>query len=288
MAANSERNKKDDGRGISCASDFRKINGREIPGLLNKNAISVYFQPIFSAKDGTIYGYEALTRIEGENSSVAASKLFRKAKRIHAVSSLDYLYLATVVRRAADLGLTQQDIFLCINVCPDTLTSPVYKIDEIGGLIERWGMVKEKIVFEVKVESVIRNYDFLKQAITYYKNSGYLIAIDDFRASYKGLKMLSFIEPDIIKIDRQFLDKMRINFSFVYRIVSVCQRIGIKVIATGIEKEEEIEDVLTMGIELLQGNHLGKPFSLTSGELSTIPERQRKNKESARKGVRCK
>ena len=184
--------------------------------------------------------------------------------------------------------MTQKGIFLCINVCPDTLTSPVYRIDEIGGLIERWGMVKGKIVFEITAESAIRNYDFLKQAITCYKNSGYLIAIDDFRASYKGLKMLSFIEPDMIKIDRQFLDKMRINFSFVYRIVSVCQRIGIKVIATGIEKEEEIEDVLTMDIELLQGDHLGKPFSLTSGELSTIPERQRKNKESVRKGVRCK
>lgn len=236
MAAKLRQNRNANGNGSSSAHDFR-----------------VYFQPIFSARNGDVYGYEALTRIEGENSSVAASKLFQKAKRINAVSSLDYLYLANVVRRAADLGLTRNDIFLFINVSPDTLTSPVYRIDEIGGLIERWGMVKGKIVFEVTAQSVIRNYDFLRQAITYYRNSGYLIAIDDFSASYKGLKMLSFIEPDIIKIDRQFLDTMRINFSFIYRIVSVCQRIGIKVIATGIEKEEEMEDILTMDIELLQG-----------------------------------
>ena len=248
MTAKLRWNRKDSGNGSSSAHAFCKLNGRKIPGLLNKNAISVFFQPIFSAKNGTLYGYKASIGIEGENPCIAAYKLFQKAKRIHAVSSLDYLRLVNIVRKAADLGLTRKDIFLFINVSPDTLTSPVYRIDEIGGLIERWGMVKGKIVFEIAAGSVIRNYDLFKQAIIYYKNSGYLIAIDDFNASYKALKMLSFIAPDIIKIDRQFLDTMRINFSFVYRIVSVCQRIGIKVIATGIEKEEEMEDILTMDI----------------------------------------
>ncbi len=262
MVVKSRRNRKDDGNGFSSARDFREINGRKIPGL--NNAISVYFQPVFSAKDGTLYGYEAFTWIEGENSSVAASKLFQKAKRINTVSSLAYLSLVKVVRRAADLGLAQKDIVLFINVSPDTLTSPVHRIDEIGGFLERWGIAKGKIVFEITAKSVIRNYDFLKQAIACYKNSGYLIAVDDFKASYKGLKMLSFIEPDIIKIDRQCLDKMQIHFNFVCRVISVCQRIGIKVIVTGIEKGEEIGDILTMDIELFQGDHLGKPFSLTS------------------------
>lgn len=260
MTSKSRRNRKDDGNSFPSARAFRKINGRKIPAVLNKDVISVYFQPIISVKNGTTYGYEAFTWIEEENSPVATSKLFQKAKRIDAVSSLDYLSLVHVVRRAADLGLAQKDIVLFIKVSPDALTNPVYRIDEIGGFLERWGIEKEKIVFEITAKSVIRNYDCLKQAIACYKSSGYLIAIDDFRASYKGLKMLSFIEPDIIKID-----KMRIYFNFICRVIRVCQRIGIKVIATGIEKEEEIGDVLTMDVELFQGDYLGKPFSHSRG-----------------------
>ena len=110
--------------------------------------------------------------------------------------------------------------------------------------------------------------------MAYYRERGYKIAIDDFGAGYGGLKMLSVIEPDFVKIDRHFIsniDKAIVKFNLVDSIASACHRIGIKIIAEGIEQEEELKVVMNMGIDLLQGYYLCKPSPIINGDRSEIP-----------------
>jgi len=269
MAAKLRRNRKDDGNGSSSARDFREINGQKIPGLLNNNTISVYFQPIFSAKDGTIYGYEALTRIKGDNPYASIGELFRKVKCTHTITSLDSLCQENSLREAATWGISQKDTHLFINICAKTMMNPAYGIEVTSEFAERWGLSKEKIVLELIEESTIRNYDLFKRVVSYYKDEGYRIAIDDFDAGYHGLKMLSSIEPDFIKIDMHHIskrDKAKANFSLINRVVITCHKVGIKVIAKDIEQKEELEKVLGMDIELLQGYYLGEPSLFLNDE----------------------
>ncbi|MBI1811658.1 MAG: GGDEF domain-containing protein, partial [Nitrospirae bacterium] len=99
------------------------------------------------------------------------------------------------------------------------------------------------------------------------------IAIDDFGAGYGGLKMLSMIEPDFVKIDRYFIsniDKATVKFNLVDSMASACHRLGIKVIAEGIEQEEELKTVMNMGIALLQGYYLHKPSPVLNGDRAQI------------------
>ncbi|MDQ1274073.1 MAG: hypothetical protein QG591_2703 [Planctomycetota bacterium] len=250
-------------------------NKQKVFEPLDNNPVTVHFQPIFSAKDGVLFGYEAFTRIEGDISFTKRGIPFQKVNYRDVVSSPDYLCLDYIIQRAASLGIEERDTSLFITLCSETLTSAVCKVEEIDGLVGKWGMAKEKIVFEISEESVIHNFNFFHQAIAYYKKRGYKIAIDDFSAGYRGLKILSRIEPDFIKIDRQFLDSMQGHFNHAHRIVRVCQKIGIKFIAKGIAQEEDIENVLHMDIELLQGDHLDQSFSFSRGELSTTSVSQR-------------
>ncbi len=262
MAVKPARKRKDCGSGSSTARDFREINRREIPGLLNDNALSVYFQPIFFAKSGAIYGYEALTRIKGDERYVNTGELSRKVLGGNVIAFLDSLCQENAMREAATWEIRRKDMYLFINICVKTMMDNSYGIQATGEFVERWGLSKGKIVFEIIEKSVIHDYDLFKRIVSCYKDEGYKIAIDDFDAGYHGLKMLSRIEPDFIKIDIHRMsntEKSKGDLNLVDRVVATCHRVGIKVIAKDIERKGESERVLGMDIELLQGYYLGEP-----------------------------
>ncbi|MBV6341885.1 EAL domain-containing protein [Candidatus Magnetobacterium casensis] len=105
------------------------------------------------------------------------------------------------------------------------------------------------------------------------KGKGYKIAIDDFGAGYGGLKMLSIIEPDFVKIDRHFIsnmDKALVKYNLVDAIATACHRLGIKVIAEGIETEHELRLVVNMDIELLQGFLLKRPSPMLERDIASV------------------
>lgn len=253
---------------------INNIERQTILELIDNDLLTTYFQPIFFSKDGTVYGYEALTRIKCDSNSINISELFKKAILTNTISSLDVKCRENAIRLASSLGINHSDAYLFINVCPEALMDLAHSVGITDEFAEDFGISKEKIILEITEESAIHNYNLFKEAVTYYKKRGYKIAIDDFGAGYGGLKMLSVIEPDFVKIDRHFIsniDKAIVKFNLVDSIASACHRIGIKVIAEGIEREEELKIVINMGIDLLQGYYLYKPSPILNGDRAEIP-----------------
>ena len=262
----------------NCVSEKRnslnEIGRDAILELLDGNLLTTHFQPIFSAKDGSVYGYEALTRIKGDNNKINIGELLKKAMLTDTISSLDVKCRGNAIRLSSSLGINQTDAYLFINICPEALMDPAHRVGITDELAEEWGISKEKIILEITEDSAIHNYNLFKKAVAYYKKRGYKIAIDDFGAGYGGLKMLAMIEPDFVKIDRYFIsniDKATVKFNLVDSMASACHRLGIKVIAEGIEQEDELQIVINMGIELLQGYYLHKPSPILNGDRVTIP-----------------
>jgi diguanylate cyclase (GGDEF)-like protein len=234
----------------------------EIFRLIEGNLFGVHFQPIISTRNGGIYGYEALTRINGRHVFRDISELFAKAKETNAISSLDLLCRWNAMREGGLKGITRRGEYLFINVCPEILMDPDHRVGITDEMAEKCGIVKEKVILEITEETAIDNYRLFKDAIAYYRREGYKIAIDDFGSGHGGLKMLSIIEPDFVKIDRHFIsyiDKAMIKYNLVESMATVCHRIGIKVIAEGVERPEELAILMGMDIGYLQGFLLGKP-----------------------------
>ncbi len=259
---------------LDSRSPDNNIDRQTILELLDSNFLTTHFQPIFSSKDGTVYGYEALTRIKEDKRNINIGELFKKAMLTNTISSLDVKCRENAISLASSLGINHINAYLFINICPETLIDSAHSVGITDELADKWGISKEKIILEITEESAVHNYKLFKDAIVYYKKRGYKIAIDDFGAGYGGLKMLSVIEPDFVKIDRHFMsniNKATIKFNLVDFIASACHRIGIKVIAEGIEQEEELKVVMNMGIDLLQGYYLYKPTPILNGNRAEIP-----------------
>ncbi len=248
--------------------------------LIYENRLTVNFQPIFASRDGSIYGYEALTRIKQDSPFTSISELFQKAKQTETISSLDVCCRENAISQAVAQGMRDTDAYLFINICPETLVDSAYRNGLTDEYAERWGFQKEHIILEITEESAIHNFTIFKQAVDYYRKRGYKIAIDDFGAGYGGMKMLSIIEPDYVKIDRHFIsniDKENMKYNLVDCIVTACHRLGIMVIAEGIERDEELNTVVNMDIEMLQGYYLKKPSLTLNGDRISIhlPKSQR-------------
>ncbi|BCB95306.1 hypothetical protein JZK55_02280 [Dissulfurispira thermophila] len=263
--------------GEECISEDRnspdRIDRQTILELLDNDSLTTHFQPIFSAKDGSVYGYEALTRIRENKNDINISELFKVAILTDTISSLDVKCRGNAISLGSLLGINHKGSYLFINVCPEALMDPAHSVGITDELADKYGISKEKIVLEITEESAIHNYKLFNEAVDYYKKRDYKIAIDDFGAGYGGLKMLSVIEPDFVKIDRHFIsniDKATVKFNLVDSIASACHRIGIKVIAEGIEREEELKIVINMGIDLLQGYYLYKPSPILNGDKAEI------------------
>lgn len=220
--------------GEDCISEHRNstdtIDRQTILELLDSNSLTTHFQPIFSAKDGAVYGYEALTRIRENKSNINICELFKKAILTNTISALDVKCRENAISLASSLGINHTNAYLFINICPETLMDPAYRVGITDELADEWGISKERIVLEITEESAVHNCKLFEEAVSYYRNRGFKIAIDDFGAGYGELKMLSVIEPDFVKIDRHFIsniDKSNIKFNLVDSIASACYRIGI-------------------------------------------------------------
>lgn len=230
--------------------------------ILDQDKIDAHFQPIYSILDGSVLGHEALTRIVNAD-NVNICQLFRDAITTNTIIFLDMRCREKAIKKASLLGMSKRNNLLFINTAPDVLADKAHSVEMACEIANQYGIRKEQIVIEITEERNNHNCQFIKKTIQAYKNAGFKIAIDDFGAGYGGLMMLSNIEPDFIKIDRHFIsniDKAPIKYNLVDSTVTLCHRLGIKVIAEGIEREEELKIVQNMGIEFGQGYLLGKPM----------------------------
>lgn len=242
-------------------SESYKLDRHTILTLIEKGDFESVLQPIYSATMQAVYGFEALTRCSSMP-FVDIAQMFAIAKNENLISKLDVVCRSNALRKTSYEGIQGGDALIFINICPQTLMDPAHKPGITDKLAEECGIPKERIVLEITEESAIYNYDLFKRAVSYYKRQGYRIAIDDFGAGYGGLKMLSMIEPDFVKIDRHFIshmDRMSIKTSLVDCLARVCKRLEIMAIAEGIERKEELTAVLQCGIELVQGYYLAGP-----------------------------
>ena len=120
----------------------------------------------------------------------------------------------------------------------------------------------EQIIFEVTESEQIVEPDKLLSIFNYYRKRGFATAIDDFGAGYAGLGLLTDFQPDIIKIDIKLvrdIDSNPVKQAVVEGILHTTKKLGVKVIAEGIETRAEAQWFKANGVHLMQGYYFARP-----------------------------
>ncbi|MBL7002607.1 MAG: bifunctional diguanylate cyclase/phosphodiesterase [Gammaproteobacteria bacterium] len=129
--------------------------------------------------------------------------------------------------------------------------------------VKQTGMNNEVICIELTERQLIDNAKTCSKQINKLRNNGFKIALDDFGTGYSSLSHLLDLPIDILKIDRVLIDKVDSNSlhqALVAGIVEMSHRLGLDVIAEGVEREEELDRVIMMGCDAVQGYYFSKPL----------------------------
>lgn len=226
--------------------------------LMSRN-ITCVFQAIFNAQKNTVIGYEALSRGPIHSELYNPDALFSAAAKYGLLSELELLCREVAISRFAELKLSGK---LFINVSPMVIMESKHPQGETKKLVEQAGLDCQQVVIELSEKYPASSSELLKDAMRKYREYGFKVAIDDLGAGYSGLKQWSEVRPDIVKIDRYFIDGCHQNSfkrKFLKAIFDLALSANAQVIAEGIECEEEFNLLKQLGMVYAQGFYLAKP-----------------------------
>ncbi|MFD0958347.1 EAL domain-containing protein [Paenibacillus chungangensis] len=246
--------------GQSSGSMERSLKRNALLRLLNQQGdlYSVY-QPIVSLSGGLIFGYEALTRLKDSKWFDGPLPLFQFADTEGQLYALERIARERAISGCFGLAHKQK---LFINVNAHIMESPEFLPGQTKSLLEEQQLDPKHVVFEITERSAITDFNAFKRAMDHYRNQGYQIAIDDVGAGYSSLQSIVELRPDYLKVDRSIIhnvnaDEMKRHV--LYTLQDIASKMGVSIIAEGIEQEAELELLREVGVAYAQGYLLGRP-----------------------------
>lgn len=215
------------------------------------------FQPIADLSQGRVWGYESLVRAaDGGSAFSVLSQVndetrykFDQAARVMAIETAGRLF-------------GSRDLRLSINFMPNAVYEPSACIQKSLAAAKRADFPHENLMFEFTENERMTDVPHVQRIIEAYRKLGFWTALDDFGAGYAGLGLLARLQPDLIKIDMELLRDIhlsRAKQAIVAGIVGIARELDIRVLAEGVENDNELQVLRAAGISLFQGYHFAKP-----------------------------
>lgn len=210
------------------------------------------FQAVVDLHKGRVTGYETLSRFSGPP-DLGPDAWFAAAEELGFAHALD----ALVVRRAL-MARPQlpHNCFLTVNVGPRSLVHPDFlkEVLQFGSLAG--------VTIEVTEHESVDDYDRFMSAVRHLRENGASFAVDDAGAGYSSLQHILAMRPEFVKIDRVFvdgIDRDPAKLALVEAVGALVGKLDAWVIAEGIERREELTELLRLGVPLAQGYLLARP-----------------------------
>ena len=230
----------------------REQRARRIRRFASGRGMMMVGQPIYELGTGLPVGIEALARFDSPSRD--PEPWFREAWDLGLGPDLE---LAALEHAVAALSSFPEDIYLAVNLSPDTLLSE--------GFAElRDAMPWERIVLEVTEHVPIPDYERFRGPIAELRRRGARIAVDDAGAGFASFHHVVELSPDLIKLDRRLIlqiardDRRR---ALARALVAFAEEVGISVVAEGIETGEALRILRRFGVGFGQGDFLATPSS---------------------------
>jgi len=228
--------------------------------LLIHEEVGTVYQPIVDMTESKSMGFEALSRGPEGYRFQSPLDLFATADEENLAFELDRLCRRQALKNAKGFP---SEMKLFVNILPSSMYDPALQGDAMLRFLEEAGVEPKQLVFELTESCVIENYTLFGDAVRQFTELGIDIAIDDIGAGYSSLERIGWLQPKYLKFDIcliRHIDTTYARREMVRALKVMADKMGSTVIAEGIERREELETLLELGITYGQGFLLGRPL----------------------------
>jgi len=242
--------------------------GKAVASIISEARIKTLFQPIIDVKSGEIYGYEALSRgLLTDGTIMNPEELFATAKAMDLLFYLDRVCREASIRAASKRGITKK---LFINFIPTAIYQPSLCLQSTVKVLSEVNIKADQVVFEVVETEKVEDFEHLNLILDYYRSKGYGTALDDVGSGHSNLSSLLQLRPNYMKIDMNMIRNIHIEPNQQETLDTFIlngKKMGLSILAEGVETVAEYEYLKTKKIDLMQGYLFGKPEEIPATKI---------------------
>ena len=137
-------------------------------------------------------------------------------------------------------------------------------LDFLEETLDKYGLSEKNIYLEITESAYSEDSEQLIETIEKLRNKGFKIEMDDFGTGYSSLNMLADIPVDVLKLDMKFVQNLKSNDKqekMIKLVVDIAQFLSMKVVAEGVENEDEVDMLKDVGCGVIQGFYFSRPLS---------------------------
>tara|TARA_R110002167_G_scaffold76592_9_gene213320 strand:- start:187 stop:2136 length:1950 start_codon:yes stop_codon:yes gene_type:complete len=238
------------------------LKGRLYDAIENHELRLVY-QPIIDTQTQLASSFEALLRWNLDGEEIVPDEFIRIAEQYGQIRKIGTWVLkeaCLACKRWQDQDSRFRNVGVSINVSVIQMQEDNFT-HVLQEALTQSRLQPEYVYLEITESIFASDINKLFQQVTAIQNMGVKVSIDDFGTGYSSLSVLQDLAVDIVKIDQSFIQKIESNgASIVKAVMNVAKGLDFKVVAEGIETQEQLDKLVSIGVNYLQGFHLARPL----------------------------
>jgi EAL domain-containing protein (putative c-di-GMP-specific phosphodiesterase class I) len=245
--------------------------GAKLNDAVQRQALAVMYQPQFDLKTGRGCGIEALARWTLASGDIISPSIFIPiAEQEGMIHALGAWMLRSACATAYDwCGRDAHRTTLSVNVSALQIDEAFCSVIEKTLAVSRFPA--KHLELEITESALIGEPDLVIDCLQRWKRLGIRIAMDDFGTGYSSLSYLSRLPVDTLKVDRSLIHRMTLDKksrAVTRAIVSLGAELGVDVVAEGVETEEQLQMLTTLGCPRVQGYLLARPMPAKQAQVA--------------------
>lgn len=239
---------------------------RELRHAIERKEVSVHYQPIVSLTDRKLVGFEALARLDSpELGPISPAQFIPLAEETGLIIPLGMLVLQEACQQMNEWHKQyprEQKLTISVNLSSKQFTQ-LNLVELIRKGLQETEMDPACLHLEITESVIMEKAQEAAEMLSQLKKLGVKLSIDDFGTGYSSLSYLHSFPFDILKVDRSFVCRMgtdRESLGIVETILTLAQKLGKKVVAEGVETEEQIAALMELGCGYGQGFLFSRPL----------------------------
>jgi len=237
---------------------------RDLREAIPRGELLMNYQPQVDLRTGRVQRVEALVRWQHpERGLIPPNQFINLAERTGLMKSVTEWVVGEAARQSAEWHARGVEIVVTVNLSAENLRDPDL-LPMIRDSLSAHGADPTSFGVEITETSIMRQPDHALRIIQELNDLGVRIAIDDFGTGYSSLGYLKRFPAHELKIDRSFVKDMREDGNdaiIVGAIIDLGHKLGLDVLAEGVEDEETLNSLLVAGCDLIQGYYFSRPLS---------------------------